>query len=166
MATHHETYFSRSLNELLQRRFDGNKAALAKASGIDRAVISVLAKPSIAPSTQRLEALGDCLPKEERLRLFLATAKDVMPKKYQSEVTKTASWDEASELPEDLAVVLGHLREQALLDADPQSASDCPDPGRRADRQSDGRDQQAQGFEGPSWHFTDAGICQGAWVCT
>ena len=118
MATHHETYFSRSLNELLQRRFDGNKAALAKASGIDRAVISVLAKPSIAPSTQRLEALGDCLPKKERLRLFLATAKDVMPKKYQSEVTKTASWDEASELPEDLAVVLGHLREQALLDAE------------------------------------------------
>jgi len=115
------TYFSRALNEILNQSYAGNKAALAKDSGIDRAVISILAKPGIAPSTTRLEAIAKALSKEDRVRLLLAAARDVIPPVYQSEVLEDGSTLRKSRLSDDLASVICFLEEEAHTD--PETAA-------------------------------------------
>lgn len=110
------TYFSRALNDLLERLYDNNKAALAKDSGIDRAVISTLAKPSVSPSSDRLLKLAACLPKEEAAILMVAAAKDLMPSDFHYLVD--GSGNSSAALPNDLRSVLAYFAAEAAIDVD------------------------------------------------
>ncbi len=111
------TYFSSALNDLIVREFDGNKAALAKLTGIDRAVISVLAKPSTAPTNARLDTLASALPKAEADILMVAAAKDLIPVRHHDVFGGSAEMA----LPDDLRTVIAHLVDQSLLDSDTAS---------------------------------------------
>ncbi len=112
-------HFGLALSELVARRYNGNRSALAKEIRSSPSTIGRFCSGEVEPTLDRLEAICRQCDEAERRVLLLAAARDRIPAAYQKEIFTDGN-PEAERLraglPEDLAAVIRYLENSALND--------------------------------------------------
>lgn len=111
--------FGMALSEIVERRYRGNRSALAKLINVSPSTIYRFCSGEMEPAMDSLEALCDQLPPEERKRLLVAAARDRIPSAYQDELfgsDEPAPSLFRARLSPDLAAVIRYLEGAAMKD--------------------------------------------------
>ncbi len=121
MSKTSSTAFAAALTNLIDRLYDGNRTAFGRDCNIPGPTLYTLCTARVSPSKARLESIADALNKDERQRILLAAAQDVIPGKYQAEVIESSHSLSRSKLTEDLANVIHFLEDEAF--SEPETAA-------------------------------------------